>query len=113
MNSASQIIVSVIISVIASSGFWAFLTTRLNKKDAKSELLMGLAHDRIVTLGMKYIERNWITKDEFENLHNYLYAPYLKMGCQEDGSVKRIMESVCKLPIRGSGYSVVDLGDKK
>lgn len=109
MESISQIIVSVIISIIASSGFWMFLTNSLNKKDVRSELLMGLAHDRIVTLGMFYIDRGYITKDEYENLHNYLYAPYTKMGGEKDGSAKRIMDGVCRLPIRGSGYSIVDL----
>jgi len=108
MDSVLEVVLSVVLSVIASSGFWAWLTSRLNKKDAKSELLMGLAHDRIVTLGMTYIERGWITKDEYENLHNYLYAPYLKNGGQEDGSAKRIMDSVCLLPIHGVACSVVD-----
>lgn len=112
MDSIPQMILTIVLSVIASSGFWAFLTTRLNRNDAKTELLMGMAHDRIVTLGMKYIERGYITKDEFENLHTYLYSPYLKnlkSNGMEDGSVVRIMESVCRLQIRGANYTIVDL----
>lgn len=29
-------------------------------------MLIGLAHDRIVYLGMSYIDRGWITQDEYE-----------------------------------------------
>lgn len=109
MDSFSEILISVIIAVIASSGFWAFLINRLNKKDVRTELLMGLAHDRIVTLGMLYLERGYITKDEYENLHNYLYAPYKKMGGDEDSSAAKIMDHVCKLPIRSDSAIIVDL----
>ncbi len=60
-------------------------------------MLIGLAHDRIVYLGMQYIEREWITQDEYENLHDYLYVPYKKMG--GNGSAKRIMDEIDRLPI--------------
>lgn len=98
-----QIIITIIGSVVASSGFWAYLQKRYEKNDVKSRLLIGLAHDRIIYLGMSYIERGFITKDEYENLHDYLYAPYLEMG--GNGSAKRIMNEVSNLPIR-SGKDV-------
>jgi len=49
-------------------------------------------------LGLTYIQRGWITQDEYESLHEYLYAPYLKMG--GNGSAARIMCEVDKLPFR-------------
>lgn len=64
----------------------------------QTELLIGLAHDRLISLGMQYITRGWITQDEYENLSVYLYKPYEKLG--GNGSVKRIMLEVDKLPIR-------------
>lgn len=39
-------------------------------------MLKGLGHDRICYLGECYIQRGYITKDEYENLHDYLYLPY-------------------------------------
>ena len=60
-------------------------------------MLIGLGHNRIVYLGMMYIERGYITKDEYENLNDYLYKPYAKMG--SNGSAKRIMNEIDKLPI--------------
>lgn len=97
-----QILITIISSVIASSGFWAYITRYVDRKDVKTEMLIGLGHDRIVYLGMTYIERGYITQDEYENLFEYLYKPYEKMG--GNGSAKRIMNEVNKLPIRKSKY---------
>lgn len=92
-----QILVTIILSVFSSSGLWAFIQSRRDKKDARNELLVGLAHDRIISLGMNYIERGEITRDEYENLHDYLYVPYQKMG--GNGSAARVMAEVEKLKI--------------
>ena len=93
-----QMMLTIIGSVVASSGFWAYIQKKLEKKDIKTMMLIGLAHDRIIYLGMSYIERGWITNDEYENLHDYLYKPYEQMG--GNGVAKRIMNEVQKLPIR-------------
>ena len=79
MDTTIQIFVTVLCSVLASSGFWAIIQRRLDKKDVRTQMLVGLGHDRIMSLGMKYIERGYITKDEYENLNKYLYAPYVKL----------------------------------
>lgn len=76
MDSRLEIFVTIICSVIASSGFWAFMQKITDKKDVKTQMLIGLAHDRIVWLGMQYVDRGWITQDEYENLYEYLYKPY-------------------------------------
>lgn len=93
-----QILVPVVIAFIASSGFWIFLMGYREKKSAQTELLLGLAHDRIVSKGMYFIELGSITQDEYENLNVYLYKPYEKLG--GNGSAKRIMLEVDRLPIR-------------
>lgn len=97
-----QMIVTIICSVLASSGFWAFIQKKNENKDVKSQMLIGLAHDRIIFLGMAYIERGWINQDEYENLYDYLYKPYKKMG--GNGSAERVMAEVNKLPIHKSTY---------
>lgn len=98
MNDWKHTFITIIGSVVASSGFWVYLQNRFEKKDVKTKMLVGLAHDRIVWLGMEYIKRGSITKDEYENLHDYLYDPYSEMG--GNGSAKRIMAEVNRLPIR-------------
>jgi len=97
-----ELAVTVLVSVLASSGFWAFIQSRRDKKDAKTQLLLGLAHDRIMSLGTAYIKRGWITPDEYENLHDYLYAPYQKTG--GNGTAKKVMEEVKRLPTKPNHY---------
>lgn len=94
----SQIILTIFTSVLASSGLWAFLNTRFDKKDAEREILIGIGHIEIVFFGMKYIERGWITQDEYDTLCE-LYEPYIKLG--GNGSGTKIMKEVEKLPIKG------------
>lgn len=101
MNQVLQLFVTIFCSVLASSGFWALVLKNSECKDAKTDMLIGLGHDRIVYLGKSYIERGWITLDEYENLNDYLYDPYSK--CGGNGSAERIMNEVKKLPIRKDG----------
>lgn len=100
MDGWQQILITVFSSVLASSGLWAYVTKKLEKKDVRTQMLIGLGHDRIIFLGMSYIERGWITQDEYENIHDYLYIPYKLMG--GNGSAERIMKEVDKLPIQKS-----------
>ena len=102
MEPLIQMFVTVVCAVIASSGFWTYLQKRSDKKDGRTKLLIGLGHDRIMELGMKYIERGWITQEEYENLNDYLYKPYEENG--GNGSAKRIMQEINKLPIHPSSY---------
>ena len=108
-----QIIIAVFTSVMASSGFWAYLNAVRDRKHRKKEkeeaknsienkMLLGLGHDRIIWLCMKYIDRGWITKDEFEDLNNYLYSPYKDMG--GNGTAERLMNEVKKLPVKNMTY---------
>ena len=98
MSQQVTIIITAIISIFASSGFWAYITSKSKKDDAEKKLLTGLGYDRIAHLGMTYIERGWLTQDEYTNFYDYLYLPYKAM----DGipSADKIVEEVtrrCKI----------------
>lgn len=103
MNGFVQTLVTIVCSVIASSGFWTFIIKRNEKNDASKKMILGLGHDRITCLGMSYINRGEITQSEYENLHKYLYEPYKAMG--GNGSAERIMEEVQKLKIVPDTYA--------
>ena len=106
METWMQMVITVLCSLIVSTGFWTFVQKKMDKKDPTKEMLIGLAHDRIMYLGMIYIERGWITQDEYENLNDYLFKPYSKLG--GNGTAGRIMKEVDKLPIRRSGSKFED-----
>lgn len=95
-----QTILTVVLTLLGSAGFWGYLEARRAKNDANTRLLVGIAHDRITYLGMKYVERGSITQDEYENLNDYLYEPYAAAG--GNGSAKRVMEEVKKLPLHNN-----------
>lgn len=93
-------LVTVLVSVIGSSGMWAYFTRKDARRTAQTQLLLGLAHDRIIFLGMSYVDRGWITKDEYEDFIKYLYAPYAEFG--GNGLAEKVMIEVKKLPMKGS-----------
>lgn len=68
MISESTLIVSIVGAVFASTGFWAFLTYLIQRKD------------------------------DYENLHDYLYLPYKKLG--GNGTAEKIMKEVERLPLK-------------
>lgn len=94
--------VVILTTLLASAGFWAFVTKIVDKRSAKTKMLLGLGHDRIMSLGMKYIEKGSITQGEYENLYKYLYKPYKDMG--GNGSAERLMKEVDKLKIVPDKY---------
>lgn len=95
----TQFILTIITSILASSGLWAFLSNRLERNSAERELIIGIGHIELVFFGMQYIERGWITRDEYETMQG-LYKPYIKLG--GNGSGTKIMNEIEKLPIRDS-----------
>lgn len=107
------IILSIFGAVLGSNGLWAYLQYRREKKDeerrkkeaeesAETKMLLGLGHDRIIHLCMKYIERGWISSDEHEDLMKYLYEPYVKL--KGNGTAKRLVEEVNRLPVHNVTY---------
>ena len=109
MEAWTNVGVPLIVALLTSTALWGVVSKVILKRmeltakrskadDAERKMLVGLAHDRIIHLGMAYLTRGYITQDEYENLNDYLYQPYEKMG--GNGSAKRVMEEVRKLPIK-------------
>lgn len=110
MEAIWQTLVTIVCAVFASSGLWAYLTARRerkdkknDKKDAQNAMIMGLGHDRIISLCEKYIDRGWITSDEYENLYTWLFVPYEELG--GNGTAKRLMAIVDNLPAKRVEYT--------
>lgn len=93
------------VAVFGCSGFWTLvqymIQRKLDKGSAQSKMLEGLGHDRICFLAGSYIRQGWISKEDYENLNDYLYKPYLELG--GNGTAKRLMKEVEKLPIGEAG----------
>lgn len=113
LTASVQYFMAALIAFISSTGFWAYLQRKNLRKTATTRLLLGLAYDKIITLGMKYIERGWISKDEYEDFRKYLYEPYSEFG--GNGVAERIMNEVQRLPLRSNSpiEAVIDEKNKQ
>lgn len=94
---------TVISALLGAGGLWVWLEKRSTRKVSTTQLLLGLAHDRIVHLGMAYVARGSITKDEYEDLLKYLWVPYSAFG--GNGLAERVMADVKLLPMTGANKS--------
>ena len=91
-----EIVVTILVSVFASTGFWNVVQSRQKKQSNETKLLMGIAYTKIVQTAENYIARGWVTSDEYHELYHYLYEPYSDMG--GNGAAKRLMDIVKTLP---------------
>lgn len=99
----AQVIVSVLLALVGSTGFWSWLQSRRDRMDAKTRMLLGLCHDKIIGKCEHYMARGWITIDEYEDLNKYFFQPYREAG--GNGTAEKAMEEVKRLPIRPRGYT--------
>lgn len=91
-------IITIIVAIFGSTGFWSWLSGRRAKRDGASKLLLGLAYRSIVESSERYIARGYIAVDEYDELNRYLYEPYKAMG--GNGTAAKLMEEVKKLPTK-------------
>lgn len=106
-----QVLMTSITTVAASSGIWAYFQRKDVTRTQTDRLLRGLAYDKIVSLGMLYIERGWITRDEYEEYRRYLYDPYKALG--GNGVTERVMAEVSNLPLRSRDKYAMLLNEAK
>lgn len=101
-----QTILVAVISVTASSGFWAWVLRKSDRNSAKTQMMMGLAYIELTTLGDHFIKRGYNTRVEYEDLRKYFYEPYRALG--GNGVAERVMAQVDALPfISNSQYAEV------
>jgi len=99
-----ELLITMFTAVAASSGFWLYIDKTRSKKDAMNRLMIGLAHNEIITMSKRYIKRKFITVDEHENLCEFLYKPYKDLG--GNGSADRLIQEVNSLPIFDQDYHI-------
>lgn len=99
----SEAILIAIIAGLTSGGISQLVIFLIQRKDKQkndplADMVRGLGHDRIIYLGQKYIQKGFVTRDEYENLHDYLFIPYKELG--GNGTAEKVMKEVSNLPIK-------------
>ncbi len=95
-------VLTIVVAIFSCTGFWtgffSFILSKLGKKDAKNQMILGLGHERLLEKCKKHLADGYISADDYEDLDKYLYQPYKKMG--GNGTVEKLMDDVRKLPLR-------------
>lgn len=99
---SAEFVLAIVGATLASSGLWSLVLYKVQRRDIKhdslTKLMLGLAYREITLLCEKYLDRGYITKDEYEDLIKYLFAPYKALG--GNGTAEKLVGEVQKLPIR-------------
>ena len=90
------LIVSIVVAIFGSTGFWSWLSNRNRKKSDESRIIMGIAYRSIKQQAEYHIKKGYIEPEEFKELETYLFIPYRNMG--GNGSAERMIEEVKRLP---------------
>lgn len=85
-------------TLLASSGFWSYIQYRATNTDAVSKLVLGIGYYTIQEECIKHLHAGSITREEYNEIHRYLYEPYTELG--GNGTAKKMMTDLSQLPIR-------------
>lgn len=99
MQIPTDLVISVIVAILGSTGLWTFINKKIEDKSASRRMILGLGYRELTHACREYIDRGWISLDEYEDLNKYLYLPYIEMG--GNGTAQALMEKVKKLPNNG------------
>lgn len=83
-------------ALLGGSGIWAWAKTMADRNDNTAKLLLSVSRNQLITLGRTYIERGYITMDEYEE-YDAEYQIYSALG--GNGLARRVFEQVDELPM--------------
>lgn len=94
-------------ALLGGSGIWAWLKTRTDRNDSEDKLLLQVARNQLISQGRFYLDRGYITMDEYEEYESE-YGIYSRLG--GNGLARRVFKQVDELPILPNG---IDGGKNK
>ena len=90
----------IITTLLGSSGIWMWAKTRSDRNNSEDQLLLEVAKSQLTVLGRSYLERGYITMDEYEE-YEAEYKLYSALG--GNGLAKRVFKQVDELPMMPNG----------
>ena len=96
LTKMAEMVNPVITALLGGSGIWAWLTTKADHNDNAAKLLLYVSRNQLITLGRTYIERGYVTMDEYEE-YEAEYQLYSALG--GNGLARRVFEQVDELPM--------------
>jgi hypothetical protein len=86
----------IILTLIASQGFWNMMLSRFTRSGKIERAIKALLHDKISHLAMQHITAGSITAEEYRVIVE-LHEAYIDVG--GNGTIARLMLEVQKLKI--------------
>lgn len=83
-------------TLLGAPGLWAFLKSKTDRNNSEHELLLGVSKNQLLALGRTYLDRGFITMDEYEE-YEAEYKLYSALG--GNGLARRVFKQVDDLPI--------------
>lgn len=96
LTKIAEIVNPVITTLLGSSGIWMWAKTKYDHNHSEGQLLLEVAKNQLTVLGRTYLERGYITMDEYEE-YEAEYKLYSSLG--GNGLAKRVFKQVDELPM--------------
>lgn len=87
-------------AVLGGSGVWAWAKAKTDHNNNAAKLLLAVSRNQLIALGRTYIDRGYITMDEYEE-YEAEYRIYSDLG--GNGLARRVFEQVDNLPMMPDG----------
>lgn len=83
-------------AILGAPGIWAWVKTKADRNSNEAKLLLTVSRTQLIALGRTYIERGYITIDEYEE-YEAEYQIYSSLG--GNGLAHHIFKRIDDLPI--------------
>lgn len=96
MTKIAELSSPLISALFGAPGMWALVKSKTERNDNAAKLLLAVSRNQLIALGQTYIERGYITLDEY-NEYEKEYQIYSAVG--GNGLARRVFKQVDELPM--------------
>lgn len=100
LTKIAEMVNPAVTALLGGSGIWAWAKTIADHNGNEAKLLLSVSRNQLITLGRGYIERGYVTMDEYEEFEAE-YQIYSALG--GNGLARRVFEQVDDLPMIPTG----------
>lgn len=83
-------------AILGAPGIWALAKTKADHNNNAAKLILAVSKNQLIALGRTYIDRGYITMEEYEE-YEAEYRLYSSLG--GNGLARRIFKQVDDLPM--------------
>lgn len=96
LTKAAELANPIITTLLGGSGVWAWAKSKSDRNNTTRSLLLEVSKNQLIALGRAYLDRGYITMDEYEE-YEAEYKLYSAIG--GNGLARRVFKQVDDLPI--------------